>query len=142
MQTNPLANRSPLALLAAAGLFFISACSAMQEDPRFGFNPQQSAANARQQFGAANPAGSPLTTAQRNLESLGFQCKVLTSPGAGYKTSVVCTLSPIKKKAQPSVTAPAVAVTWMVGIHSTDGIHLSKLVVNRAPQDIGERYSA
>ncbi|QWN06562.1 hypothetical protein DGN11_03035 [Xanthomonas citri pv. fuscans] len=138
MQINPLANRGPLALLAIAGLFFISACSAMQENPRFGFDPQQAAANARQQLEADNPIGSPLTAAQRNLENLGFQCKALSSPGAGYKRSVVCTLPPIMKEAQPSVTAPAVVVTWMVGIHSTDGLHLSKLVVNRAPQDIGE----
>ncbi|PPT56899.1 hypothetical protein XarbCFBP8138_05720 [Xanthomonas arboricola] len=138
MQTNLLANRSPLALLANASLFLISGCSAMQQEPRLSFDPQQSAAKARQQLEAANPAGSPVTAAQSNLENLGFHCKALSSPGAGYKTSVACTLPPIMKEAQPSVTAPAVAVTWMVGFHSTDGIHLSKLVVNRAPQDIGE----
>jgi hypothetical protein len=110
----------------------------MQQDSRPGFNTQQSAAKARQELQAANPIGSPLTTAQKNLEDLGFRCQALNSPGAGYKASMMCTLSPVVKEAQPSVTAPAVPVTWMVGFHSTDGIYLSKLVVNRAPQDIGE----
>lgn len=138
MQTNPRANLSSLALLVAASLFFIPGCSAMQQDSRPSFNTQQSAAKARQELQAANPIGSPLTTAQKNLEDLGFRCQALNSPGAGYKASMMCTLSPVVKEAQPSVTAPAVPVTWMVGFHSADGIYLSKLVVNRAPQDIGE----
>lgn len=138
MQTNPRANLSSLALLVAASLFFIPGCSAMQQDSRPSFNTQQSASKARQELQAANPIGSPLTTAQKNLEDLGFRCQALSSPGAGYKASMMCTLSPVVKEAQPSVTAPAVPVTWMVGFHSADGIHLSKLVVNRAPQDIGE----
>lgn len=138
MQTNPRANLSVLALLVAASLFFITGCSAMQQDSRPGFNTQQSASKARQELQAANPVGSPLTTAQKNLEELGFRCQALSSPGAGYKASVMCTLSPVVKEAQPSMTAPAVPVTWMVGFHSADGIYLSKLVVNRAPQDIGE----
>lgn len=110
----------------------------MQQDSRPSFNTQQSAAKARQELQAANPIGSPLTTAQKNLEDLGFRCQALNSPGAGYKASMMCTLSPVVKEAQPSVTAPAVPVTWMVGFHSADGIYLSKLVVNRAPQDIEE----
>lgn len=138
MQTNPHANLSSLALLAAASLFFISGCSAMQQDSRPGFNTQQSAAKARQQLQAANPVGSPIMAAQKNLGDLGFHCQALSSPGAGYKASIMCTLSPAVKEAQPSVTAPAVPVTWMVGFHSADGIYLSKLVVNRAPQDIEE----
>lgn len=138
MQTNPRSNLSSLALLVAASLFFIPGCSAMQQDSRPSFNTQQSAAKARQELQAANPIGSPLTTAQKNLEDLGFRCQALNSPGAGYKASMMCTLSPVVKEAQPSVTAPAVPVTWMVGFHSADGIYLSKLVVNRAPQDIEE----
>ncbi|APP81993.1 hypothetical protein BI317_20720 [Xanthomonas hortorum pv. gardneri] len=138
MQANPQANCGPLALLVAISLFFIPGCSAMQQDSRPGFNTQQSAAKARQQLQAANPVGSPITATQKNLEDLGFHCQALSSPGVGYKASMVCTLSPVVKEAQPSVTAPAVPVTWMVGFHSADGIYLSKLVVNRAPQDIGE----
>lgn len=138
MQTNPRSNLSSLALLVAASLFFIPGCSAMQQDSRPSFDTQQSAAKARQELQAANPIGSPLTTAQKNLEDLGFRCQALNSPGAGYKASMMCTLSPVVKEAQPSVTAPAVPVTWMVGFHSADGIYLSKLVVNRAPQDIEE----
>ncbi|MEA9510403.1 hypothetical protein VC272_22050 [Xanthomonas campestris] len=138
MQTNPNANLSSLALLAAASLFFIPGCSAMQQDSRPGFNTQQSASKARQELQAANPVGSPLTTAQKNLEDLGFRCQALSSPGVGYKASMVCTLSSVVKEVQPSVIAPAVPVTWMVGFHSDDGIYLSKLVVNRAPQDIGK----
>ncbi|WP_243391076.1 hypothetical protein [Xanthomonas prunicola] len=110
----------------------------MQQDSRAGFNTQQSVSKARQELQAANPIGSLLTTAQKNLEDLGFRCQTLSSPGAGYKASMVCTLSPVVKEVPPSVTAPAVPVTWMVGFHSADGIYLSKLVVNRAPQDIGE----
>ncbi|MFA1752579.1 hypothetical protein [Xanthomonas campestris] len=77
MQTNPLANRSLLAILETASIFFISGCSAMQQDPRLGFDPQQSAAKARQQLEAANPAGSPVTAVQMSLENLGFHCKAL-----------------------------------------------------------------
>lgn len=138
MKTNPRADLSVLALLVAASLFFIPGCSAMQQDLRPGFNTQQSASKARQELQAANLVGSSLTTAQKNLEDLGFRCQALSSPGADYKASVMCTLSPVVKEAQPSVTAPTVPVTWMVGFHSADGIHLSALVVNRAPQDIGE----
>ncbi|APP76422.1 hypothetical protein BJD12_15610 [Xanthomonas vesicatoria ATCC 35937] len=138
MQNDPQANRSPLAPLVAASLFFISGCSAMQQDSRLVFNTQQSSTEARQQLEADNPIGSPLTAAQKNLENLGFQCKALSSSGAGYKASVACKLPSIMKEAQPSVAAPPVPVTWMVGFHSADGIHLSKLIVHRAPQDIGE----
>lgn len=138
MQTNPHANLSSLALLAVASLFFIPGCSAMQQDSRPGFNTQQPASKARQELQAANPIGSPLTTAQKNLEDLGFRCQALSSPGADYKASMLCTLSSVVKESQPSVTAPPVPVTWMVGFHSADGIHLSKLVVSRVPQDIGE----
>lgn len=138
MQTNSQADRSRLVPMLAASLFFISGCSAMQQDSRPGFNSQQSAAKAKQQLDADNPVGLPLTAAQKNLENLGFQCKALSAPGVGYKSSVACTLPPLAKEEQPSVAAPVVPVTWMVGFHSADGIHLSKLVVNRAPQDIGE----
>lgn len=138
MQKNPQSKRGPLAPLVAASLLFISGCSAMQQDSRLVFNTQQSSAEARQQLETDNPMDSLLTTAQRNLENLGFQCKALNSSGANYKASVACTLPSVMKEAQPSVAAPPVPVTWMVGFHSADGIHLSKLVVNRAPQDIGE----
>lgn len=138
MQANHQANCGPIALLVAISLFFIPGCSAMQQDSRPGFNTQQSAEKARQQLQAANPVGSPVTAAQKNLEDLGFRCQALSSPGTRYKASMLCTLSPVMKEVQPSVTASPVPVTWMVGFHSADGVHLSKLVVSRVPQDIGE----
>lgn len=128
----------PLSLMTLFSLLCITSCSGGEQDSPHDFNTQQSAAAAMRELQSAHPAGSLLATAQEKLEGFGFHCQPTSSAAAGYKTSVLCTLHAAKDNARPLVTSPPVPVLWNVGFHSADGIHIDRLVVNRAPQDIGE----
>ncbi|CAJ0821924.1 hypothetical protein [Ralstonia flaminis] len=120
-------------------LLFTQGCAAtgaVKSDDTF--HTQQSAREARQQLAGWIPTATVLDAATKTLQSRGFTCRAI-QPVAELRSSTLCTLGPLAEVPPTQRLATSVTpIHWFVMLNSVDGNAVSKVLVNRAPKDIGD----